>query len=44
MQQFSQMNSMTICVISEKNNVLNKKYKNEKNKNSHVNAALLEKL
>ena len=30
-------------MIDEKNNVSDKKYKNKKNKNFHVNAILLEK-
>ena len=37
------MNSVTICMINEKDDVSNKKYKNEKNKNSYVNTALSEK-
>ena len=37
------MNSMIIYVSNKKNNVSNEKYKNKKNKSSHVNIALSEK-
>ena len=43
-QQFSQMNSVTICTVNEKDNVSDKKYKSKKNENFHVDIALSKKL
>ena len=37
------MNSVTIYAIDKKNDVLNKKYKNKKNKSFYIDAILLEK-